>query len=128
MTGVGSASITGSPASLPTGWSLVGGVLAGPGAVVGTSFFNGPVAGANLSHMNLSSVTLPTDLRGVDFSGSNLSAVDLSGHDLTDAVFTGATGIWSTAISDGTIFSHTTCVDGVVVSAPYTCAGHGFGS
>jgi uncharacterized protein YjbI with pentapeptide repeats len=76
LTGVRSGGIIGTPASLPTNWSLVTGYLIGPYAnlsgadLSGANFNRADLAGANLSDSNLS---------GVDLSGANLQGVRSGG-------------------------------------------------
>jgi uncharacterized protein YjbI with pentapeptide repeats len=124
--------IVGSPASLPAGWHLEGGALFGPGADLSNSYLLAFPEGVDLSHTNLSHASLPNDLRGDNFTGADLTGVDLSQSDLTDAVFTGATGSPTIFLGESppqpsrTVFNNTTCIDGQVVSAPYTCLAHGF--
>jgi len=73
LTGLMSGSITGTPASLPTGWSLAGGYLIGPSA---------NLEGANLSGL---------DLTGLDLTGVYLSRAILKGVNLTRTKLDGAT-------------------------------------
>lgn len=72
LTGIASGGLTGTPASLPGHWSLVGGYLVGPGA--------------NLS----SAVLLSADLANADLTGASMEDADLTGADLADAQLTGA--------------------------------------
>jgi uncharacterized protein YjbI with pentapeptide repeats len=51
---IASGELTGTPASLPTGWKLVSGYIAGPTA----NLTNAALTGANLAGMNLSGATL----------------------------------------------------------------------
>jgi uncharacterized protein YjbI with pentapeptide repeats len=68
---VTSGGVTGTPASLPTDWSLVDGYFVGPRA---------DLSGANLSDADLSGFNLAgANLYGSDLSGTNLSGVNLFG-------------------------------------------------
>ena len=64
---VTSGGVTGTPASLPTGWAVGGGFLMGPGV--------------NLGYANLAGVTFPA----ADLTGANLYASNLNGATLTSA-------------------------------------------
>ena len=93
-----SGGITGTPASLQTGWSLVNGYLIGPYS---------SLSGANLSAVDLTGSNLSDAvLTNADLSGANLTNVNFVGADLGGANFTGAdiTGVeWAGAICpDGT--------------------------
>ncbi len=77
LTGVTSGGITGKPQSLPTGWSLEGGYLVGPGA---------NLAKANLQKANLSKA----DLQGANATGANLKSSTLTGANLASAQLSGA--------------------------------------
>jgi hypothetical protein len=70
---VASGGVTGTPASLPTDWSLVDGYFVGPRA---------DLSGADLSG---------ADLSGLDLAGANLYASNLSGADLSGANLFGVT-------------------------------------
>jgi uncharacterized protein YjbI with pentapeptide repeats len=72
LAGEQSSQLTGTPASLPAGWSVIGGCLIGPGA---------DLHGASLTSFNLS---------GADLSGADLSNADLVGAKLTSANLTSA--------------------------------------
>jgi uncharacterized protein YjbI with pentapeptide repeats len=74
LTGVSSGAIIGTPASLPTNWSLVSGSLIGPGA--------------NLTGAELTGA----DLTGADLTGANLTGANLSGANLDDVTSGGTTG------------------------------------
>ena len=93
LTGVASGNITGTPAGLPVGWSLVNGYLVGPGA----SLQNADLSGASLNGLNLSNANLlGASLLGANLSGAHLNGADLSyanlqQADVTGANFTGAT-------------------------------------
>ena len=73
LAGVSSGLVTGSPASLPVGWTFFNGYLVG--------------AGANLRGAALSGDNMP----GINLSGANVSEAKFTGDDLTGAIFTGAT-------------------------------------
>lgn len=73
LASVSSGGITGTPASLPTNWTLTDGYLLGPQDLL---------AGANLANV---------DLTGADLAGANLTGADLSGANLASVVLTNAT-------------------------------------
>jgi uncharacterized protein YjbI with pentapeptide repeats len=77
LDGVVSSGIKGTPASLPTGWKLIGGFLIGKGAVA---------PGVNLGFQNLSDM----DLSGANLSGASLSYTNLTGANLTGTNLQGA--------------------------------------
>ena len=68
-----SGQATGTPASLPVGWTFFNGYLIG--------------AGANLRRAALSGDNMP----GIDLSGAIVTEAKFTGDDLTGAIFTGAT-------------------------------------
>ena len=74
LSGVTSGGITGTPASLPTNWSLANGYLVGPGA---------DLSGADLSGANLS---------GANLSGAKASGTNLIGANLDNVASGGVTG------------------------------------
>ncbi len=77
LTGLISSGIVGTPASLPTGFSVNTGYLIGPGT--------------NLSGKDLTGVTVTSlSLNGVNLTGANLSSLDLHSVDLTGATLAGA--------------------------------------
>lgn len=83
LNGVSSGGINGTPAALPSGWSLIDSYLIGPGA---------NLVDAELRFANLSGA----DLSGADLSNADLNDADLSGADL-------AAVVWSDTICpDGT--------------------------
>ena len=115
LTNVISGFLTGTPASLPTGWTIVGGYLRGPGSTYKGLDFTG------------------ADLRNQNFVGANLinanfTNADLGGANLTGAKLTGAN-------LSGTKFSETTLLEGVIsggitgtpVSLPSTYPGSCWG-
>ena len=86
--------ITASPApTLPTGWQLTSGYLAGPGADLG----NAALSGADLSSADLAGAFLDgadlisANLSAADLSKAVLGAADLGGSNLSRANLTGAT-------------------------------------
>ena len=83
--------ITGTPASLPANWSLVG---------TSVRYLVGPMA--DLVHADFYGTDLAnTDLAGADLTDANFSFANLTGATLTGATLTGAT--WSdTTCPDGT--------------------------
>jgi uncharacterized protein YjbI with pentapeptide repeats len=76
LTGVSSDGVTGTPASLPSNWSLDDGYLVGPGAdlananLYGADLTNGDLSDANLTDAKLVQVTL---------AGANLTGATLTG-------------------------------------------------
>ena len=80
LSGVISGGISGTPAALPTGWSVIADYLVGPGA---------NLAGVNLSSADLAGV----DLAGAILTGADLSDTDLNGADLNGVVSGGVTGM-----------------------------------
>jgi len=79
LTGVTSGGITGTPAALPTGWTLVNGYLVGPGAnLTGANLTNADLNGANLTNATL--------------TGANLAGANLTGATLTGVKSGGITG------------------------------------
>ena len=67
-----SGQVTGTPASLPVGWTFFNGYLIG--------------AGADLRRADLSGDNMP----GINLSGAIVTEVNFTGDDLTGAIFTGA--------------------------------------
>lgn len=95
LNGIVSGDVTGTPASLPAGWSLRDGFLIGPGASLkGANLAGQNLAGANLAGIDLSNANLvSTNLSGANLTGSDLSGANLTGADLFRAALTGVT--WS---------------------------------
>ena len=85
-----SGQITGTPASLPTDWSLAGGYLIGPH----DNLENASLAGVDLSGADLENAVITqadlsaANLRGADLSNAELQDSNLSGANLTDANLT----------------------------------------
>jgi uncharacterized protein YjbI with pentapeptide repeats len=77
LAGVASGQLSGAPAALPASWSLVGGYLIGPGAML----VNAALDGFDLRNAALEGA----DLRGAQLEGANLTDADLTGIDLTGA-------------------------------------------
>ena len=78
LTGVSSGLISGTPASLPSGWILANNYLVGPGA--------------NLQFAGLSGADLTNaDLSNADLTNAKLAQVTLTGANLTGATLTGVT-------------------------------------
>jgi uncharacterized protein YjbI with pentapeptide repeats len=102
LTGVEYGGIIGTPAALPSGWSLMGGYLIGPGAYL--SYAN--LSGFNLSGLNLSSAVL----YGANLSGANLTDANLTDANLTEANLDAA--ILTGANLTGVTWSNDTCPDG----------------
>ena len=73
-------SVTGSAASLPTGWNQLGSLLLGPGV---------RLYGASLANLNLGT----QDLTGASLSGVDITNAVLASTTLTNIVGAGATGI-----------------------------------
>ncbi len=97
LTGEQSSGISGTPASLPTGWTTMGGFLIGPGADLHGADMHGlNLAGLDLSGANLNDANLvDANLTGANASGANLAGVELesavlSGANLTKAKLDGA--------------------------------------
>ena len=129
-----SSGIVGTPSAFPSGWSLVGGFLVGPGA---------DLLGQDLSGLDLSGADLAgAGIYYTDFTGDNLMGADLTGAsgddanftnaDLTNANFTNAdlyadtfTGATLTAVT----WSNTECPDvsnsDTNGSSPDSCIGFG---
>ena len=77
-----SGGITGTPASLPIGWSLLNGYLVG----LGVNLEN-----VNFSNLNLTNAQFQgADLTNANFNGSNLSGADFVGSTLNGATFSNA--------------------------------------
>ena len=122
LTGVRSGGVTGTPASLPSGWSLAGGYVVGPEAdLVGADLRNAPMAGTDLDGADLAGAVLtgvtsggvtgsPAELPagwqltagyligpGADLSGAALGGADLAGADLAGTDLSGSdlTGVHS---------------------------------
>ena len=88
LAGEQSEQVTGTPAALPTGWSITGGFLIGPGADLrGASLVGLKLNGSDLSGADLSGA----DLLGVSLASANLTSADLSGADAGKTNLTGAT-------------------------------------
>ena len=98
LTKVVGRGLTGTPASLPAGWSIISGDLVGPGA---------DLSGANLANANLSGL----NLTGTDFDGANLTGANLANANLTGASFSGA--VVTNADLDGVNLSGDN-IDGIV--------------
>jgi uncharacterized protein YjbI with pentapeptide repeats len=87
LTRVRSGGITGEPASLPFGWSLVDGYLIGPNADLSfANLFRADLRGATLSGADLSYASLRgADLSDADLRDADLVRADLRGADLSSA-------------------------------------------
>lgn len=103
LDGVESGDITGTPASLPVHWNLIGGYLLGPKA----DLVNASLVGYNLSGLDLAGAySYYTSFRNANFDGTDLAGATFNdGTDLTGATFTGAN-------LSGVTWSDTTCPDG----------------
>ena len=102
LDGIVSGGVTGTPASLPAGWSLRAGFLIGPGA---------SLAGANLAGLNMSGANLSgIDLSNASLVSTNLSRANLSGTGLANANLTGA-DLFRANLASVT-WSSTTCPNG----------------
>jgi uncharacterized protein YjbI with pentapeptide repeats len=87
LLGVSSGSLIGTPASLPSGFTLTGGYLLGPGSSLSHVNFAGiDLRGRDLTHWLVSYA----DLRGANLAGANLTDANISDSDLTGADLTGA--------------------------------------
>jgi uncharacterized protein YjbI with pentapeptide repeats len=114
LTGASAVAIKGSPAAMPTDWSVRGGYLIGPGTgtalngvylgrlnLAGVDFSGLDLLGTVFRHSNLTGANLTkTNLSGADFSYANLTKADLAGATVSSTVFA------------GTIWKDTTCPDG----------------
>ena len=124
LTGVSSGAIVGSPAALPSGWSLVttgtdGGYLVGFGANLNSA----SLQGSDLSGANFSGVTLAqAHMENSNLTGATLAGADLTGVDLVNDV-----GL-SPASLTGVVWSSTKCPDGSFSNtngtSPQSCIGH----
>jgi uncharacterized protein YjbI with pentapeptide repeats len=107
-----SSTLTGTPASLTSNWSISGGHLIGPGAdlhgedldsfdlsranlsgadLSGANLVAANLAGANLTHANLAGAMVGSaNLTGANLNDANLTTVLLGGSNLTNANVTGA--------------------------------------
>jgi uncharacterized repeat protein (TIGR01451 family) len=92
LTNVKSGGITGTPASLPSGWTLFNGYLVGAGANLrGAKLSGADLAGANLSDADFNVASLSgADLVGTNLSDANLGDTNFTGANLTDAEIIGA--------------------------------------
>jgi uncharacterized protein YjbI with pentapeptide repeats len=87
-TRIRSASVVGTPASLPAGWAVAHGYLVGPGANLKNTDFTG----ADLTGRDLRSVWLQgATLTGADLTGSNLTTASLTGSTVTGTVLSSVT-------------------------------------
>ena len=100
LTSISSAGITGTPATLPSKWEVIGGFLVGPGAYLAN---REGISNLDLSGRDLSGIQLHTNaISNVNFSGSNLTGasfknvtftnVNLDGANLTKANLSGVSG------------------------------------
>ncbi len=87
LTGARGTGIVGTPAALPTGWTVISGVLFGPG----TNLDNLDLTGLDLHGQDLSGAHLwHTNFTGADLTGANLTGADLIQVDFHSANLTGA--------------------------------------
>ena len=84
LAGVSSGLVTGTPASLPVGWTFFNGYLIG--------------AGADLRGAALSGDNMP----GINLSGADVNEAKFTGDDLTGAIFTGAS-LFDTGFEDANL-------------------------
>jgi uncharacterized protein YjbI with pentapeptide repeats len=103
LDGIESGAVTGTPASLPPDWTLVGGYLLGPKV----NLINADLPGDNLSGLDLAGAyTYYARFWNVNLDGADLAGATFNdGTDLTGATFTGAN-------LSGVTWSDTTCPDG----------------
>ena len=136
LTGVRSGGITGTPASLPTGYLIRNGYLIG----AGVNLTNANLTNANLTNATLTGVSsggiigtpfsLPTGWKliggylvgpGANLTGANLTGTNLIGADLTDADLTGANltdaNLTSTQMTGATL---TGVSSGGITGTPYS--------
>ena len=123
LDGVSSGSTTGTPAELPSGWSLVSGYLIGPYANLnGAELTNAGLSGADLTGATLTNSYLSNaNLDGAILINANLLYAYLNGANMTNANLTNAE-----MVTDSTdeIWSNTTCPDGTNSDNDgNTCAG-----
>jgi uncharacterized protein YjbI with pentapeptide repeats len=87
-----SGAISGTPASLPGNWVLLGGYLLGPNAQLDGADLSGrDLSGLDLTDANLSLSSLDgAQLTDTDLTGASLSYASLNGSDLAGADLTGA--------------------------------------
>ena len=92
LTGASSGGIVGTPDALPTDWTLVAGLLLGPGADLryqdlrGWDLTDATLPGADLGGADLAGATLDgADLTNASLSANDLTGTSLRGTDLTDA-------------------------------------------
>ena len=87
-----SGSIAGTPATLPTGWTLLAGYLVGPKANLGGADLSGrSLTGLDFSTTNLTGANLSTDvLVDANFAGTELAHANFGASTLTGANFASA--------------------------------------
>jgi uncharacterized protein YjbI with pentapeptide repeats/outer membrane protein assembly factor BamB len=109
LTGLSSGQVTGTPQSLPAGWSSGGGYLIGPDADLADAqltrayLFNSDFADADLKGADLASATL---------SASRFGGANLTGANFSRAILTGAELTAGGAIMSGVSWTKATCPDG----------------
>ena len=130
-----SSGIVGTPSTLPSGWSLVGGFLVGPGADLYAQDLSGLTfpPGADLEGVHIYYTSFAgDDLTGADFTGASGDNADFANATLTGANFTNAdlyndnfTGTTLTGVT----WSNTECPDAsnsdTNGSSPDSCVGYG---
>jgi uncharacterized protein YjbI with pentapeptide repeats len=118
LSGEQSTGITGTPASLPTGWSLTSGYLFGPGADLQSA----NLVGLQLNATDLSGADLSSaDLVDTNLAGATLTGADLSGASADSANLTGANA--ATANLTGAVLSLANLTDATLTNANLTNAG-----
>ena len=115
LAGEQSSGVTGTPAALPTGWSITGGFLIGPGADLhGANLVSLRLNGADLSGADLSD----TDLVDASLASANLTSADLSGASASNLNLTGAS--LGQANLDGAILDSANLTDAAMTGANLT--------
>lgn len=90
-----------------------------------TDFTGLDLHGFDFNRCDLTGVAFTNaNLTGVNFTNSILTDTDLTGANLSSTDLTSATG--TPVGADSATYANTICPDGVSVSGPATCVGHGF--
>lgn len=121
LAGVFSGGITGTPASLPSAWSIIGGFLVGPTANLSFAHLDGlDLSAATLDHASLTGASLVgADLTARDLTGATLSRANLTGAHLAGATLDGANVVYANlARADLTgVVAHATDLSGSTLGA-----------
>ncbi|CAB4851134.1 unannotated protein [freshwater metagenome] len=130
LTDLTSGGISGTPSSLPTGWTLANGYLIGSSAnlaganLTGVDLTGADLTGVNLTGANLTGANLTrATLIRATLTDASISGANLTGADLTDVVSSGLIGPpaslpdgWT--IVDGSLTSPLTSPPTSTVAAP----------